>query len=177
MPLFSAETVAFETPIAMLIACHDRVRQYADLTLKLAQYLIKEGVDAKAQDAATGILRYFNMAAPLHHDDEDLDLFPLLSQYGDAELQAIIASTSAEHDALGLLWQDIRSYLIPLAAGQGGSLPLALAGEFAKRYTDHADMEEARIYPSAELLLDAPTLAAMGQNMANRRIQSSEKAL
>lgn len=177
MSLFSTETVTFETPIAMLIACHDRVRQYADLTLKLAQHLIKEGVDAKAQDAATGILRYFNMAAPLHHDDEDLDLFPLLSQYGDAELQAIIASTSAEHETLGLLWQEVRGYLIPLAAGQGGSLPLALASEFSKRYPAHAVLEENRIYPSAELLLDAPTLAAIGQNMANRRIQSSEKAL
>lgn len=177
MSLFSAETVTFETPIAMLMACHDRVRQYAALTLKLAQYLQQEAPDTQAQNAASSILRYFDVAAPLHHDDEDLDLFPLLSQYGEAELKAIIASTSAEHDSLGLLWQDVRSYLIPLAAGQGGNLPLALASEFAKRYPAHADLEESYIYPSAELLLDATTLAVMGQNMANRRIQSSEKAL
>ncbi|MEJ2793105.1 hemerythrin domain-containing protein [Iodobacter sp. LRB] len=177
MSLFSAETVTFETPITMLMACHDRVRQYAVLTLKLAQYLQQAAPDSKAQDAAASILRYFDVAAPLHHDDEDFDLFPLLSQYGDAELKAIIASTSAEHDALGLLWQEVRSYLIPLAAGQGGSLPLALASEFAERYPAHADLEEDRIYPSAELLLDAPTLATMGQNMANRRTQSSDKTL
>ncbi|AZN37361.1 hemerythrin domain-containing protein [Iodobacter ciconiae] len=173
MSLFSSETVTFETPIAMLVACHDRVRQYAALTLKLAQYLIKEGADTKAQDAAAGILRYFDVAAPLHHNDEDLDLFPLLSQYGNAELKAIIASTSAEHKTLGLLWQDVRSYLIPLAAGQGGKLPLALASEFSKRYPAHADLEETLIYPSAELLLDASTLSAMGQNMTNRRIQNT----
>ncbi|STR44532.1 Uncharacterised protein [Iodobacter fluviatilis] len=62
MSLFSAESITFETPIAMLMACHDRVRQYAELTLKLAQYLIKEGVDSKAQDAAASILRYFDVA-------------------------------------------------------------------------------------------------------------------
>ncbi|WP_115228565.1 hemerythrin domain-containing protein [Iodobacter fluviatilis] len=172
MSLFSAESITFETPIAMLMACHDRVRQYAELTLKLAQYLIKEGVDSKAQDAAASILRYFDVAAPLHHEDEDLDLFPLLSHYGDAELQTLIASVSAEHETLALLWQDIRSYLIPLAAGHGEILPLALAQEFARLYPAHADLEEARIYPSAEKLLDAPTLAAMGQRMAERRAHS-----
>lgn len=170
MLLFSAESVSFETPVAMLIACHDRVRQYADLTLKLAQYLLKEGPDAKAQEAAAGILRYFDIAAPLHHSDEDIDLFPLLSQYGQPELKAVIATVSAEHDELGKLWQDVRHYLLPLAAGQAGTLPLALAGEFAKRYPAHAALEETAIYPFAEQLIDAATLAEMGKNMASRRL-------
>lgn len=34
--------------------------------------------DVQAQAAAAQILRYFNVAAPLHHQDEDEDLFPAL---------------------------------------------------------------------------------------------------
>jgi hemerythrin-like domain-containing protein len=169
MALFSSESITFETPIAMLMACHDRVRQYAALTLKLAQYLLSHSADATAQQAAQSILRYFDIAAPLHHDDEDIDLFPLLMQAGQPELQAIIATTSAEHISLGELWQQVRSYLLPLAAGTGGPLPLALAEEFALRYPAHAQTEEQAIYPFAEHLLDASALAAMGQRMAQRR--------
>ncbi|MEN9656596.1 MAG: hypothetical protein RL571_61 [Pseudomonadota bacterium] len=168
--LFSSESVTFETPVAMLTACHDRVRQYAALTHKLALHLLKNGADTNAQEAATNILRYFDIAAPLHHDDEDIDLFPLLSQYGQPELQSIIAATSAEHVTLGLLWQKVRSYLVPLAAGKGGALPLALAEEFANRYPAHAQLEEAAIYPYAAQLLDAATLAAIGKKMASRRM-------
>ncbi|MDW5418382.1 hemerythrin domain-containing protein [Iodobacter sp. CM08] len=175
MMLFSSESVTFETPIAMLTACHDRVRQYAALTHKLALHLLKNGADAKAQEAAASILRYFDIAAPLHHDDEDLDLFPLLSQHGQPELQAIIAATSAEHATLGLLWQEVRRYLVPLAASKGGVLPLALAEDFANRYSAHAQLEETAIYPYAAQLLDTATLATMGQKMANRRMQGTEK--
>ena len=38
------------------------------------------GADAEAAESATSIRRYFNEAAPRHHEDEEIDLFPRLPQ-------------------------------------------------------------------------------------------------
>lgn len=166
---FQQPAATFDDPIELLMACHGRVRHFADLTLKLAQYLPEHGADQEAQQAANNILRYFDIAAPLHHEDEDNDLFPLLAAAGDADLRALIAATTAEHAPLGALWQAVRARLILIAAGTSAELPLDLAAEFAKRYPEHADREDREIYPRAFDLLSPETLAELGRKMAARR--------
>lgn len=167
---FSTETVTFETPIAMLIACHDRVRQYAALTETLAWHVQKNGADAAAVAGAQSILRYFDVAAPLHHQDEDEDLFPaLLQSAAPPELAQQIAVIMAEHDELGALWQQVREGLLQVVAGDSKALNLTLAQDFAQRYPAHAAREETDIYPFAATLLDAALLAQLGRNMALRR--------
>ncbi|WP_027470123.1 hemerythrin domain-containing protein [Deefgea rivuli] len=165
---FATETVTFETPIAMLIACHDRVRQYAALTETLARHVQRNGADAAAVAGAQSILRYFDVAAPLHHQDEDEDLFPALISQGSPELVRQIETVMAEHDELDALWQQVRVSLLHVVAGDGKALDLALAQDFALRYPAHAAQEETQIYPAAALL-DATLLAQLGRNMALRR--------
>ena len=166
---FSTDSVTFETPIAMLIACHDRVRQYAGLTKTLALHMQKNGADAAAVAGAQSILRYFDVAAPLHHQDEDEDLFPALLQHAQPELAQQITAIMAEHAELGALWQQVRTSLLQVIAGDGKALDLALAQDFAQRYPAHAAKEEADIYPFADVLLDAALLEQLGQKMAQRR--------
>lgn len=169
---FATETVTFETPIAMLIACHDRVRQYAALTETLARHVQKNGADAAAVAGAQSILRYFDVAAPLHHQDEDEDLFPALLSTGSPELVRNIEDVMAEHDELGALWQQVRTGLLAIVAGDAQGLDLALAQQFAQSYPAHAAREEADIYPHAAELLNAALLAQLGKNMAQRRVSS-----
>jgi len=166
---FKQPAATFDDPIELLMACHGRVRHFADLTLKLAQYLPEHGADKEAQQAASNILRYFDVAAPLHHEDEDDDLFPLLAAAGDDKLRALIAATTAEHTTLGALWQAVRARLALIAAGTETQLPLDLAAEFAQRYPEHADREDREIYPRAFDLLLPETLAELGRKMAVRR--------
>ncbi len=168
--LFAEPAASFDDPVALLMACHDRVRHYAGLALKLAEYLPAHGADAQAREAASSILRYFDVAAPLHHQDEEDDLFPLLAERGDAELKALAGIAMLEqHVELAALWQQVRTRLLAIAAGESADLPLALAADFSQRYPAHALLEDEQIYPHASRLLSPDELAELGRRMAVRR--------
>lgn len=168
--LFAEPAASFDDPIALLMACHDRVRHYAGLVLKLAEYLPAHGADEQAQQAAASIIRYFDVAAPLHHQDEEDDLFPLLAQRGDAELRKLAGETMlVEHVELAALWQQVRAKLQAIVAEASGDLPLALAREFSQRYPAHAQLEDEAMYPQASQLLTPEELVELGQRMAARR--------
>ena len=168
--LFAEPAASFDDPIALLMACHDRVRHYAALALKLAEYLSEHGADEQAQKAAASIIRYFDVAAPLHHQDEEEDLFPLLAQRGDAALRKLAGETMlAEHAELAVLWQQLRARLQAIVADESSDLPLALAREFSLRYPAHALIEDEAMYPQASQLLTSDELAELGQRMAARR--------
>ncbi|MBM3115895.1 hemerythrin domain-containing protein [Jeongeupia naejangsanensis] len=166
---FASDAVGFDTPIAMLIACHDRVRHYAGLLPKLAGHVAIHGADAEAARAALAILRYFDVAVPLHHQDEDDDVFPLLRERGDAALRARVDEIAAEHDALGLQWQTLRPALQALAVGLAATLDAGVVQAFAQDYPAHAAREERELYPHATRLIGADEMAGIGRTMAARR--------
>ncbi|WP_373974217.1 hemerythrin domain-containing protein [Chitinibacter sp. SCUT-21] len=168
---FATESVTFDTPVAMLMACHERVRHYAALTETLVQHVAQHGADAAAIAGAQSILRYFDVAAPLHHQDEDEDLFPALLQVGSPELKQTIAAIMAEHAELSALWSQVRAALLSLVAGNDNELTAELAHQFAERYRAHARREDVDIYPYAKALLDVAHLQALGRKMAARRGQ------
>lgn len=160
---------AFDDPVALLCACHEKVRRFANLTLRLDEHLAHKGRDAEARRAAADILRYFDQAAPLHHDDEEQDLFPALRALGDAELTERIDAIEAEHAGLARMWQQVRQWLCAIIDEDPYSRPTCLDA-FAQAYPDHADREERDIYGAATRL-PAADLQRIGQVMARRRGQ------
>ena len=153
----------------MLVACHDKVRRFANLCLRLDEHVGSKGADAEAQQAATSILRYFDVAAPLHHDDEELDLFPALRTLNDATLTANMAALEREHEELGAFWRVVRPWLAAVAQGELLARPPELSA-FAISYPAHARREETEIYPAAVRLPPAK-LAEIGAAMQQRRGQ------
>lgn len=158
---------SIDDPIELLQACHDKVRRFAGLTLRLRSHLLERGPDEQAQEAARSILRYFDLAAPLHHDDEDLDLFPALRALGHAELNAHIDEVQSQHDSLGHLWQALRPWLNATMAGHTCTAP-AEVDDFALAYPAHAAREERDIYPTAAQLSMAQ-LRSISEAMVRRR--------
>ncbi|HET8871081.1 MAG TPA: hemerythrin domain-containing protein [Aquabacterium sp.] len=167
MVLLHTPPPSFEDPIEMLTACHDKVRHFARLSTRLAEHLQQHGVDKQAQDAAGAVLRYFDLAAPLHHADEDEDLFPALLALNDPTLSMDIQRLSAEHATLASLWHAVRSWLLAVQNGDLRPPPSELA-LFAQRYPQHALDEERLIYPHAQRLSEA-LRSELGRNMAHRR--------
>lgn len=167
--LLTPTAASFEAPVELLMACHERVRHYAQLLPRLLEHVEAHGADEQARQAAANILRYFEVAAPLHHQDEDEDLFPLLSLRGGAELGQRIAAITAEHAELGALWAEVRQALQQLLGGDGLLLSRTVAETFARRYPAHAEIEDREIYPWAAQLLSAEELAELGRRMAERR--------
>lgn len=167
-PLLQPVAPSIDDPIELLQACHDKVRRFAGLTLRLRAHLAAQGPDEQAQEAARSILRYFDLAAPLHHEDEDVDLFPALRTLGQAELDASIDALQAQHDSLGHLWQALRPWLNATVAGKACAAP-AEVDDFAVSYPAHAAREEAEIYPAAAQL-SAIQLRQISDAMVRRRM-------
>lgn len=172
LPGVHSPGASFEQPFEMLAACHERVERMLDLLARLRQYLQEKPCDEVARQAARDVLRYFDLAAPLHHQDEELHVFPLLLAQGGSALQALVRQLQADHQAMEADWAQARVALQALADGQAQSLSPgqeALLECFASRYAGHILQEENRVYPAAKALLGPGAEQGIGQEMARRR--------
>ena len=160
-------TPSFDTPIAMLLACHGQIRRFVSMCLRLEQHLAQKGLNDEAGTAAQNVLRYFNIAAPLHHADEEEDVFPALRTLADLELNARIDALESEHGRLTVLWHGLQSWLEATAALQVSPQPPGLHS-FVHTYLAHAEREEREIFPAAQRL-SPEQLTAIGNRMRARR--------
>ncbi len=164
----------FDAPLELLQACHGRLEQQCATLERLLYHIGRHGGGAAAGRAAAGILKYFRQAAPLHHQDEEENLFPLLFARLDREHAALAdlpALLKTQHRALDALWTQLEGDLETLAHGQGARLPAALVEDFIVRNRAHLDLENSRILPAARRLLTAADLAEFGEAMRVRRGQ------
>ena len=172
LPGLHSPGASFEAPFEMLEACHERVQRMLDLLTRLRQYLQAKPCDEMARQAARDVLRYFDLAAPLHHQDEELHVFPLLLAQGSSALTELVRQLQADHRAMEADWAQARLALLALAEGQAqGFTPgqEALFDCFASRYAGHIRQEEGSVYPAAQALLGQDAQQGMGQEMARRR--------
>lgn len=170
MMLQSPVTASFDDPQAMLIACHGKVRHFAALLERLVVHVQAGGDAEQAKAAAEAILRYFDQAAPLHHQDEERDVFPAVLAHAP-ELASVLAGLEADHERLGRQWQVVRASLQGLCATGRLTLSPVEAAAFALAYGQHADAEERDVFARMpELPVDV--LRTLGSRMAARRQQS-----
>jgi hemerythrin-like domain-containing protein len=173
VPGFSAPAAGFEAPFDLLQACHEKVLRMSDLLERLVAHVEARGADANARSAAADVLRYFDLAAPKHHEDEELHVFPALLAQDDARQCEAVAQLQEEHRRFERDWARLRTVL--QAWRTGAASPIAreevrrLAAEFAAMNRGHVELEETLTYPAARSLLDAQTLARMGAEMQARR--------
>jgi len=172
-PGASPPAVGFDTPLAMLAECHRRVEDQCARLRRLVPHLARHGSDQAAAEAAQAVLRYFEIAAPKHHADEEVDLFPaLLDSMAGSDavcLRDIISALQAEHLTFDGRWQRLRATLTQVAAGRPALLDGAAVEDFAAGYAAHIAREEGELLPMAGRLLDDDTLARIGQAMRRRR--------
>ena len=165
IPSFRSPGASFEQPFDMLLACHERVERSLALLERLLQHACDHGWDAMARSAAIDVLRYFDVAAPLHHQDEEQHVFPRLAPE--------LAQTLLEqHRQMERLWAHLRLALQPGVEGDHRAATAASqvdATPFIALYRQHAALEEAQAFPSVRKQMLAPELAAMGEEMSARR--------
>jgi len=173
LPGFESPAAGFEQPYEMLQACHERVQRSLDLLGRLVDYIADQGHDAQTRSAATDVLRYFDLAAPLHHQDEEQHVFPLLLAQGDVSLRVTVQRLQADHRQMETLWAEVREALLrwsePGCEETIGADTRAAIARFRGIYADHIEAEEGRVFPAARAAMDADTLQAMGREMQARR--------
>ncbi|QTN30026.1 hemerythrin domain-containing protein [Rhodoferax sp. AJA081-3] len=166
---------SWEQPFDMLRACHDRVHRMLTLLGKLQAHVVVHGVDAQARQAARDVMRYFDQAAPLHHQDEELHIFPAAHRSGNPDAIAAVIRLGVEHQTMEADWRHLRAELQALLAEETSQpLPLAwqtdqLVQAFCARYAEHIRIEEQLVYPCVERLLTPDDAQTMGSEMAARR--------
>ena len=159
----------FTSPLDMLHACHDRIMDQCSTLQKLMQHLPMHGCDTQAQQAAQAILRYFDTAGQFHHQDEEVDLFPLLSAAQNADADELMKQLLSEHQAMDALWANLRIQLQAIADGKSTELDRKIVGDFSLAYGRHVMLENMKLLPLAARLLNEQQLQQMGTNMAKRR--------
>jgi hemerythrin-like domain-containing protein len=157
-----------ERPLELLYACHDKVRHFVAVIDKLAPHVAAHGTDAEAQEAAANALRYFEQAMPLHHIDEEEDVFPALRALQDEDVDAAIESVQNEHLTLDRLWKSIRGWLKQIADGQLPPHEPGTLAQFVRAYPAHAAREEKEIFAALERLSE-DELMRIGRRMRERR--------
>ena len=177
LPGFASPGVGFEQPFEMLHACHERVQRSLALLDRLVDHVRHHGHDADARSAAHDVLRYFDLAAPLHHEDEERHVLPRLEAGADADRRALAAQLRADHRRMEALWAVLGPPLRAWAATQDEAAaplstdfpePAALA-EFLAIYPRHIDLEERLAYPQARAVIEPAALDAMSADMTRRR--------
>ncbi|HML80663.1 MAG: hemerythrin domain-containing protein [Betaproteobacteria bacterium] len=193
----------FDQPFELLRGCHARITRMDALLLRLIDHVAlketqgrpkfpcsqrgagrradpggaQEGTDAQAQQAqqaAGKVLRYFDVAAPLHHEDEELHVFPLLrvsAEEWDGD-DAVLETLESDHRTLAVLWAELRDWLLQVKAAQAlpASAPITDAAQrFSALHAAHIAIENTQIFPAAQARMNPAQISAMGQDMAARR--------
>ena len=155
---------SFEDPIAMLLACHGKIRLFcAELSL-LPEHLALYGWDDVAVSSAKRICQYFNQAAPLHHLDEEADLFPAYRPLAPQQDIALIEQLCAHHLDMEQTWQRLNTQLSQhITPVSSNDIQL-----FTSLYHQHMEAEEP-LFVRIQAMLQADVLHALGMNMAQRR--------
>jgi hemerythrin-like domain-containing protein len=159
---------AEEGPLLLLQGCHQRIRTFTALAVKL---LDAEGVPAReVAEAAAAVLRYFTEALPKHVEDEEESLRPRLDTLAPPGALAQMAGQHRELEAvlaaLADPWLMLAREPVALAEVRAGLRPPTL--RMAGLWEPHLQLEEREIFPQlASLPSDAR--AAIWTEMRGRR--------
>ena len=171
--LSSSPGVGFEQPFEMLEACHERVQRSVGLLERLLVHIEAHGHDASSRSAAADVLRYFDIAAPLHHEDEELHIFPPLEASADVQMRETIAQLKLDHVRMSTMWAELRQVI--QAWRDADPAPAVsednrtLIREFARSYAQHIPLEETLVYPAARAAMASRRILEVGEEMASRR--------
>ena len=169
---FRSPDAGFDQPIGMWLACHQRVRRFAALLQRLRVHLQSAGADEEAQMSAASIRRYFNEAAPRHHEDEEVDMFPLLRERcgsDDGAVLEVLERVERDHLEMAGVWRGLDASLARISLGADVALDEDAVAQFAAMYDQHIDAEETVLLPALRRFLRDADWSVIGRSMAARR--------
>ena len=167
----------FTDPVGMLRDCHRRIERFLGILRTVGKETDGSPLADERRKALETSLRYFREGAPRHVQDEEFSLFPRLRRQRDAKAASALATVERlakdhvtvdawhrELDALGGRWL-ARGVLDPESISRFRQL----TAQLSQLYEEHIRVEDDELFPLAISTLPQPELAAMGQEMAERR--------
>lgn len=161
------KNATWDEPIEMLYACHSKIQKFCQQLSRLPEYVAQHGCNPITQTTAQQILTYFHQAAPLHHDDEELNFFPLLVQYAP-HTQTVIDELTRQHHDLNQNWHKMAQELNAVLSGCDDALQHETVARFVAGYAQHIELEEP-LFELGKQHIPNDKLREIGQIMAARR--------
>lgn len=159
--------VTWAEPIEMLYACHGKVKRFCKQLQILPTYLAENGVNQAVKTDVQQIVNYFNISAPLHHDDEEKDFFPALVEvYPQA--QETIELLETQHGSLHQNWDNLEVQLKELLENKRENIDVDLIKLFVSGYDVHIPLEET-LFELGKQYIVQEKLTQIGKVMAERR--------
>lgn len=165
---------AFDTPLAMMEACHRRIERRLEQLLIVAERLMEPASErhAEALSVLDEARRHFATAGAQHTQDEEEDLFPMLRALPGAPLDTLIEVLEADHRALDAMHLELDALGDRLRAGvtpEDAAALRVLAADLKVHYDRHIRQEDDNVMPKALGLLSAEQIASLGEAMRRRR--------
>lgn len=156
-----------------LIECHERIRRFSAMAVKLAQSPGEE--PALVSDAASRVHRYFDVALPLHTVDEDESILPRLIERAGDTVRAALETMRAEHREIDAALDELRPRWLDIArdpARVADDLATLLARSEAlfRAFERHLAAEESTILPAIRQHFTPEEHAAVRREMQARRM-------
>src|ERR1700739_2209571 len=84
-----------EDAVDLLIGCHQRIRHFAGVAIKLAH--AQGATPEEVVQAASGVHRYYTVSLPLHEADEEETVRPRLNALSDEKLRHALLAMTDQH--------------------------------------------------------------------------------
>lgn len=154
-----------------IVECHQRIRSFCELACVVAH--TREAEPSEVAEAASRIRRYFELALPLHVEDEERSLLPRLRGRAP-EVDAALARMEAEHGAHETLRVELlevcrRLEIDPTQLEALRDRLRSIAEPFQAALLEHLALEESTIMPAVGRLLSADEQAQIRREMRGRR--------
>lgn len=154
-------TVTPDDVIAVLLDCHEGIRQHVALARTLARPELLGGESFSR--TARRVRRYFERIVPLHTRDEEESLVPRLRGVDpalDRELNARVREHRASPRAIAALIAACEEVVrVPGRLDRVAPYLARAAEELEGAFADHLAHEERVLFPAARLHLDASACA------------------
>lgn len=159
--------------VDMLLACHQRIRNFTGIAVRLA-----EAVDAGAPEvanAAAAVHRYYSIALPLHEADENESVYPRLFQrLTDPAERVAMQNMVDQHGPLNQViarllprWTELQSAPEKLSSC---AAPMRTDCEQLQQlWNEHLALEEEIVFPLIRRRLTQEDLRLIHAEMKARR--------
>jgi len=160
-----------EDAISLLLGCHQRIRHFTQVALRLAENPHAPASDRA--DAARSVLRYFQIALPLHEADENESVYPRLHEKLRAgELSEANETMVRQHTEIDRVIADLiprwQSHLDSGQVSADANL-LAITEHLQQLWAIHLALEEEQVIPAMREHLTQDDLNSIRAEMTARR--------
>jgi len=158
----------FSDPLGLLRACHKNILAFCDQLEELSQKIESGPIGFEIAGSASKIYRYFKTSGKHHHQDEEIELFPILNRTS-LKLADRVNRAKQEHGHQDQLWATIAPLLANPVSINDGVAFATTAREFIESQRTHIAFEEEELFEIAQHLIGQADLEKIGRKMAERR--------